>query len=212
MRTDDLIRALAADSKPSAMTPERALGCALIAGGAAAAGLFLATIGVRPHLMSHLGDPRVPFKIGIGLLLAYGASALVLRLVRPGANPFGAAMLVASVPILLAAANLGELLTVPADEWGRRLVGTNAIACLISIPLLSLVPLAAAVLALRQGAPDNPGLAGACAGLLAGAIGATLYATHCTDDSPFFVAVWYSAGIAMVVAIGAACGSRCLRW
>jgi len=121
-------------------------------------------------------------------------------------------LLVASVPILLAAADLAELVTVPAAEWGGRLVGSNALVCLRSIPFLAAAPLLAAMLALRHGAPENPTLAGASAGLVAGGIGAALYASHCIDDSPFFVSVWYTLAIAIVVAIGAWCGSRCLRW
>jgi len=65
---------------------------------------------------------------------------------------------------------------------------------------------------LRFGAPSRPGLAGTVAGLLAGAIGAALYATHCPDDSPLFVATWYGLGLAIVTAAGAAIGTRLLRW
>ena len=54
--------------------------------------------------------------------------------------------------------------------------------------------------------------AGAAAGFLAGAIGAALYATHCPDDSPLFVAAWYSLAIGFVAALGAVAGSRLLRW
>jgi len=53
----------------------------------------------------------------------------------------------------------------------------------------------------RQGAPEHPALAGAAAGLLAGAIGAALYATHCPDDSPLFVAVWYTLAITFITAL-----------
>jgi hypothetical protein len=73
-------------------------------------------------------------------------------------------------------------------------------------------PLAAALFCLRQGAPEHPARAGAATGLLAGAIGAALYATHCPDDSPLFVAAWYTLAIGIVAAIGAVSGSRLLRW
>lgn len=212
MRTDDLVRALVADSLSRTAPPRIALCSALIPGGVVAVALFLATLGLRPHLATLLGDPRFVFKVGLAGLLAVGACLLALRLARPGADPRGAVLLVAGVPVLLAAADLAEFLVVPSADWGRRLVGTNALVCLRSIPFLAAAPLAAALLALRHGAPDNPALAGAVAGLLAGGIGATLYATHCTDDSPFFVTVWYSAAIAIVTAVGAWCGSRCLRW
>jgi hypothetical protein len=55
-------------------------------------------------------------------------------------------------------------------------------------------------------------VSGAVAGLLAGGLAATLYATHCPDDSPLFVAIWYSLAIALVVLAGAVVGRRVLRW
>jgi hypothetical protein len=46
---------------------------------------------------------------------------------------------------------------------------------------------------------------------MSGGLAATVYAAHCTDDSPLFVATWYSIGIAGITAVGAAAGSRVLR-
>jgi hypothetical protein len=212
VKTGDLIRALAADSEVHPMPPGRALALALIPGVAIALGLHFAVLGIRPHLLTLLGEPRLLFKLCLTFLLVALSGPLVLRLVRPGAGVRRAALMLAIVPALLAAAILAELLAVPAAEWGQRLVGTNAIFCLKTIPFLSTAPLVASLLALRQGAPEHPGLAGAVAGLFAGAIGAALYATHCPDDSPLFVAAWYTLAIGLVAAIGAAAGSRCLRW
>jgi hypothetical protein len=141
--------------------------------------------------------------------LNFAASAAKPRCRATRTAPF---LLLAIVPALLAAANLAELLAVPAAEWGQRLAGTNAISCLKSIPFLSAAPLVAVLLALRQGAPEHPALAGAAAGLFAGAIGAACYATHCPDDSPLFVAAWYTLAIGFVAAIGAVAGRRLLRW
>jgi hypothetical protein len=53
---------------------------------------------------------------------------------------------------------------------------------------------------------------GAVAGLLTGALAATLYATHCPDDSPLFVALWYVPGMALVTLAGAAAGNGMRRW
>jgi hypothetical protein len=50
------------------------------------------------------------------------------------------------------------------------------------------------------------------AGLIAGGLAAALYATHCTDDSPLFVATWYSIAIGAVAVLGALLGRRLLRW
>jgi hypothetical protein len=93
-----------------------------------------------------------------------------------------------------------------------RLVGQNSRVCLMAIPVLSLPLLAGALIGLRNGAPSRPALAGALAGMLSAGLGATLYASHCTDDSPLFVATWYSIATALVTAIGALAGSRMLRY
>jgi hypothetical protein len=212
VKTSYLIRALAADSEVHPMPPGRALALALIPGVAIAVGLHFAVLGLRPHLLALLGEPRLLFKLCLAFLLAALSGALVSRIARPGAGNRRITLLLVIVPALLAAANLVELLAVPAAEWGQRLVGANAIFCLESIPFLAAAPLVAALLALRQGAPEHPAIAGAAAGLFAGAIGAALYATHCPDDSPLFVAAWYTLAIGFVVAIGAAAGRRLLRW
>jgi hypothetical protein len=77
---------------------------------------------------------------------------------------------------------------------------------------LSLPALAAALWALRDLAPTRPRAAGAAAGLLAGSIGAIGYALHCPEAAIAFVAAWYTAGIALTGALGAALGPRVLRW
>jgi hypothetical protein len=50
------------------------------------------------------------------------------------------------------------------------------------------------------------------AGLAAGAIAAAIYAWHCPDDSPLFLATWYTITIAGVTVGGALLGRRLLRW
>ena len=93
-----------------------------------------------------------------------------------------------------------------------RMMGKNSSTCLTTIPLMSLPLLAAALFGLRQGAPTRPAVAGAIAGLLSAGMAATLYASHCSDDSPLFVATWYTIATALVAAIGALAGSRVLRF
>jgi hypothetical protein len=212
LRTTDLIRALAADNDSRAMTPARALALATVPAVAIALGLHLAILGLRPHLISLLGDPRILFKLGLTILLIGLSARMVLRLVKPAADVRGPAVSLAIVPALLAAAIIAELIVLPESLWIRRVIGSNAAFCLMSIPFLAAVPLAGTLLALRQGAPENPRFAGAAAGFFAGAIGAACYATHCPDDSPLFVAAWYSLAIGFVAAAGALTGRRFLRW
>jgi hypothetical protein len=77
---------------------------------------------------------------------------------------------------------------------------------------MALPLLAAALVGLRHGAPTRPAVTGAIAGLLSTGLAATLYASHCTDDSPLFVATWYTIAAALVTAIGALAGPRVLRF
>jgi hypothetical protein len=211
MRTNELIVAIAADSviRP---TPRRALTLALIPAVVIAACLFVAALGLRPHFLALLGEPRFLFKILLWDLLAALSGMLVLRLFRPDAAIKGALILLAVPPVLLGIAIIAELIVTSSAQWGVRLIGTNSMICLRSIPFLGLAPLIAILIALRDGAPETPALAGAAAGLFAGAIGAALYAMHCPDDSPLFVAVWYPIGISIVTALGAVLGARLLRW
>ena len=114
--------------------------------------------------------------------------------------------------LLLLAAVVYELVTVPSPEWLARAMGINASMCFMSIISLSLVPLMGVIYALRQGAPSSPAVAGAVGGLLAGAVGATVFAMHCTNDSPLFVAIWYALAIGLVATVGLLAGQYVLRW
>jgi hypothetical protein len=97
------------------------------------------------------------------------------------------------------------------SAWTSRLMGSNALVCLTSIPALSLPLLIAALIGLRHGAATRPMLTGAVAGLVAGAIAATFYASHCVDDSPLFVTTWYLIALALVTLVGAVAGRWALK-
>lgn len=103
------------------------------------------------------------------------------------------------------------MMFVPVDAWHARMIGHNSFYCMITIPP-PLAPFAAVLYALKQGAPAKPAVAGAVGGILSAAIAATLYASHCADDSPLFVMMWYPIGFVLMTALGALIGSRYLRW
>ena len=117
-----------------------------------------------------------------------------------------------AAPALLLAAVVYELGVLPAAAWRPALVGTNWLHCLTLVPLFGVLPLVIALWVLRQGAPTRPALTGFLAGLLAGGLGAAAYAADCPDDSPLFVMTWYPVGILALGALGAAAGSKVLRW
>lgn len=212
MKTNDLIAALAADVRTSRTPMARAWLFALAAALVVAAGVFFSTIGPRPDIAAAMETPRFVFKFVVTLTLAAGAFYVLDRLVSPGASTRSQWLALVLAPFLLAAAIGVELVLQPPGQWQLLATGRNSLVCLTYIPLIGLGPLAAIVLALRHAAPTRPGLAGVVAGLVAGGIAATFYAAHCTDDSPLFVAIWYSLAIAVLAVAGGIAGRLFARW
>ncbi|MEW6768549.1 MAG: DUF1109 domain-containing protein [Pseudomonadota bacterium] len=211
MKTDDLIRALASDGK-SSWRVGNFLTIALLAAVPISVIAFFLEMGVRPDIATAVHNPFFGLKFAVTISLALSAIALSLHLSRPEATLRGVVLILA-VPVCLLAGGIAVEMMLPQKvAWLARLVGTNSRICLTAIPLLSIPFLAASLVALRHGAPSRPALAGAFAGLLSAGLAATLYASHCTDDSPLFVATWYTLATALVVAIGALAGSRVLRF
>jgi hypothetical protein len=212
MGTDELIKALAADTRPPAASlPSVWWGAAGLAIVLAAA-VFFALLGPRPDIAAAAETPRFLFKFLVTITLAMSAFGLARALSRPGETWRKALPYLATAPALIAVAVIVEILVLPPDTWSGKLVGTNSIVCLTYIPLIGIGPLAIFLLALRHGAPTRPAFAGAVAGLLAGGIAATFYAAQCIDDSPLFVATWYTIAIAGLALIGAAAADRFAEW
>ena len=210
MKTDNLIDALVADRMPRSKL-RWTLAAALLAGGLVSLVLFFATLGVRADIGPALATWRFELKVGLVLLALGLAFSLCIALSRPvtPAHPGWRLLPLAALAVLAVAI---ELLALPSVSWAGRLVGSNALVCLIAIPTLAIAPLAVVLAILRSGAPASPALAGGAAGLLAAAAAAALYAFHCFDDSPLFVVTWYALAALPVVAVGAAAGHRLLRW
>jgi hypothetical protein len=211
MNTDDLITLLANDV-PVRWWFGRAFALAFVGCVLLTAALFFSMIHPRPDVVQAAVTVRFLFKFVVTLTLTVTAMGLIVRVAQPGApvglwrwSPLAA-------PILLFSAVIVELFTTPESTWVAHWVGVNISQCLTLIPLMAMVPLACLLLALRQGAPKHPGVAGAIAGLVSSGIAATFYASHCTDDSPLFVATWYPLASALVVSVGYLAGLKFVRW
>ena len=211
MKTEDLVEALVADRAAGRRTIPKALATALALGSLLSLAPFLVELGVRKDISQALVTWRFDLKVGLVLLALVSAFGLCMALSRPVLSGRPAWRLL-PLAALAAVAVAIELTALPLASWGTRLVGSNALICLTAIPLLAMAPLAAVLFALRSAAPASPALAGAAAGLLAAAAGATLYAFHCFDDSPLFVMTWYVLAAIPVVVLGAIAGHRLLRW
>lgn len=211
MDTNDLIRTLAADNDMHDRPVGNVMVFALLLAVPVSTALFLAGYGPRPDILTAIGNPFFDLKFAVTIALAGAAAAISLHLSRPEASLGRWAWLLALPLGLLGIGMMGDMMMPQRTSWTARLIGSNSKICLTAIPLLSLPLLAAALFALRRGAPSRPAVAGAFAGLLSAGLAATLYAAHCTDDSPMFVATWYTIAIGFVAAIGALAGSRVLR-
>lgn len=211
MRTEELIRALAADGVRPVAPISRSLRVAWVLSIVLACALFAAALHPRADLLNALQTPAFLFKLIVVMTLVATAATLLPEHARPTPRSRNTVVILIA-PALLVGGVLFELLTEPANLWASRLIGHNAAHCVSLIPPLSVSTAACLLIALRRGAAADPTAAGAVAGLAAGAVGATLYALTCPDDSPLFVATWYSISILLVMAVTAAIGRRLLRW
>jgi hypothetical protein len=211
MDTDQLIRTLAADNAYRARPVGFVLALALLAAAPVSILMFFSELGVRPDIMIAMHNPFFDLKFAVTLALAAAGITAGLHLSRPEASLDGYGWLFVIPCGILAAAIAGEAMLPQRLPMMTRLVGSNSRICMTAIPLMSLPLLAGSLVGLRHGAPTRPALTGAVAGLMSSGLAATLYASHCTDDSPLFVATWYTLATALVTAIGALAGSRVLR-
>ena len=212
METQELIKALAADNQRSGMPMTVVWTGAAVIAIAVAAGVFFVLLGPRPDFAGAMQTLRFPFKIVVAVVLALSSHRALSALSRPETEPRDVLPTLIVAPALIAMAVLAELIAVPESTWAARLVGTNSLVCLTFIPLIGIGPLALLLLALRHGASSHPVLSDAAAGLTAGGIAAAFYAWHCTDDSPLFVATWYTTAVAILAIAGGLAARRIIDW
>ncbi len=212
MKTDDLINAIATDAETARAPIARIVWIGAGVGVVLTALLYLALLPVRPDLTSAMGEWHFLLKWAFSLTLLGTALALMLRLARPQSIPGLDWLLLFGAPVVLTLGVVTEMFAIPSSTWFDTMVGTNAWGCIVYVPILAALPLIAMLLVMRQGATTRPALAGAVAGLVAAGIAATFYATHCQNDSPMFLAAWYVLATLFVAAVGAALGTRLLRW
>ncbi len=213
MKTNDLIELLSTYVEPvSTRCLARELVGAIVVGAAVVLGLALIVHGIRPDFRELHAFTFLLLKVGFAALVVLLGSVYLIRLARPGgevkATIIGAAWPLIGI-VLLA---LISLLAAPLWHWQSMAMEERWLECLISIPMIAIVPFAVVVWELRRMAPTNLVRAGALAGLVAGGTSAIGYALHCTDDSLPFIALWYGGTIVLCTLAGAILGSRLLRW
>lgn len=213
MKTDDLVNILSTNVE---VVDRRQVLCtfagAIVVSGIASLALILLVYGLRPGLEDVAAWSLFLVKLAFALGIVAFALFALNKASRPGGDSRTsvALMVLPFVGIVFLAAI--SLLSAPSSHWQRMIVGDEWLECLVSIPIIAVVPFAAVIWAVRQAAPTNLTRAGALAGLTAGGISAMAYAFHCTDDSLPFVALWYGGTVAVCTLAGAYLGPRLLRW
>jgi hypothetical protein len=213
VKTNDLIALLSTNVEPVARRQVgRIIGAAIAAGAVAALAVMVFAFGVRADL-THTGVlTGVVLKLAFTLAIVVVASVYLVRLARPGGErrtPIAVVIVPFAAIALLAAINLA---LAPMSHWEGMITGRDWLECLISIPIIAVVPFAIVTWAVRRMAPTDLVRTGALAGLVAGSLSAAGYAFHCVDDSLPFVALWYGGTIALCTLAGAKLGPRLLRW
>lgn len=210
MKTDDLIAALAADTRPGPSVAQR-LSRALPGAMALAVVAFALFWGVRPDLAAAMASPA-GLKPLVPLATAGLAGALALTLSRPEARGGRTAAALWVFAAALVAAFAAALASGGLSGLRSALATPSLITCLTSIPALAIPLLAANLWALSAGAPRHPARAGALGGLAAGSLAAALYALFCDQDAALFVLPAYGAAVAIVALAGRQIGAHALRW
>jgi hypothetical protein len=212
MKTDQLIALLSDDLVPV----RRGVVLRWLLAGLAA-GLLLAVLDMmmmlkpRPDLAAAMAGGPFWMKISYTAALTILGLVIVQRQARAGADsriPLYALGAPVVALIVLAAVQLSA----PQADSAALLMGQTWSVCPWLILGLALPVYAGLMLALRRLAPTRLSLAGAAAGLVAGASAATVYGFHCPEVAAPFILVWYTLGIAMAAGLGALGGPHFLRW
>jgi hypothetical protein len=212
MKTDHLIALLSED-----LTPARrgmVLGwllLGLMGGGMLAVLAMMMTLKPRPDLALAMAGGPFWMKITYTATLAVLGLVIVQRQARAGAQSRTPIMALAAPVVALIVLAAVQLSAYQADS-AALLMGQTWTVCPWAILALAVPVYAGLLLALRQLAPTRLPLAGAAAGLAAGAVAATIYGFHCPETAAPFILVWYSLGIVLAAGLGSLVGRFALRW
>jgi hypothetical protein len=213
MNTDRLIDMLSTNLEPvKGGQLGKTLAWAIVIGLVAAFGVMLACFGIRSDLVAGNHSGALALKIVFALSLVGTGAAFLIKSMVPGRQE-GHRFALIFLPFFAASAAVIEIVVRrPALASGGMIEGAAALLCLFCIPFLAIIPFALLIWALRKGAPTDLRRSGAVAGLVAGAIGATVYSFSCPSDSWLFVFLGYTAAVALCSIVGAQVGPRLLRW
>jgi hypothetical protein len=211
LKTDDLVRILAADTvRPRPLATLLLVG--LIPTLVVAFAVVWNVLGIRTDLATSLVTPVSAMRFVLAAGLAIAAMRIALLLTRPEGWDRARLWPLTAIGAVALGLLIWAYVTTPADARQMATVGKTMVACLTFIPLLSVLPVAVVLYTLRRGATTVPALAGFAAGLAGSGMAAAVYALHCTEDSPLFYVTWYGLAITGVTVVSTVLAPRLLRW
>jgi hypothetical protein len=212
MKTEELIRTLAANAAPVRRLPHPALRAIVwltistvyIAG-------FVWVMGLRPDIATKLAEPRFLVEVGGAYLTSMMAAAAAFCASCPG-RPVWERF--APLPFLVVwLATLGEGCW---RDWLRY--GPEGLTlqldylCFPSILIVSVAPAIVIFLMIRRAAPIAPITTTALATLAAAALAAAALRLFHTQDASLMVLVWQFGSVALLAGIASLFGQYLLPW
>ncbi len=210
---DAMLDALVAELKPVARRrPSRDWAAfALLAVAEVAA--YLTMRGMRPDMpdaMSHMAFWWKALSLLVLAVVGVGTTIAALDPVRSPRRGLRLLAVVAAVAIaagwVVDASRAGPADLVARLDWRE---GLDCVAFVVGCALPALGALA---LLMRRGAPTDPGGSATAAGVAAAAWGGVVFTLDCPHDDPFYIAVWFTLAIAVVMIISRLLLPRLTRW
>ncbi len=213
MKTEDLIHALAADTR----SPLRRLSSPAIRVGfwlcvsVPWTAIVVAFMGLRPDLGIKVGEPRWLLEQGAALTTALTAALAAFCAGVPGRPRWELA-----VPLAPLALWIGLLGAGCFSDW--RQAGSQGLtllvdwACIPGIVTVGLLPGIAMAIMLRRGAPLAPALSVGLGGLAAAALADFGLRLFHAQDASLMLLVWQVGTVAALTALSAVAGRRLVAW
>ncbi|MFY1664061.1 DUF1109 domain-containing protein [Pseudomonas sp. Pseu.R1] len=174
--------------------------------------LLITLLGIRADISTAILTYTFWAKLLFSFSVMAGGLFVASRLSQPGQSVRGAWFGIIVPLSCIAAALVIELYHSPNGTLWSLVSDRLWRSCPLDIAALSLPGLGALLHAMKRLAPTHLNLAGAVAGLIAGATAAFVYCLHCPETELVFWAARYVLGIAISAAIGAILGPSLLRW
>ncbi len=174
--------------------------------------LLIAILGIRPDIHAAILTDVFWAKLGFSFSMMMGGLIVASRLSQPGQAVRGAWFGIVVPLVCIASASIISLYHSPSGTAWSLVSDRLWRSCPLDIAALSLPGLGALLHAMKRLAPTHLTLAGAVAGLIAGATAAFIYCLHCPEIEMSFWAARYVLGMTISATVGGLLGPMLLKW